>query len=234
MVTVGDRFGKLRVEELAFRKAARNYWSCRCDCGKITIVVDYDLQRKKRGIESCGCLRKEKCGKPLEDLTGRVFNKLTVVSKTDERRSNRVIWKTVCECGEERLHYATTLRSGKVISCGCHKSAKAKERSKENHYNWKGGITSQNTKDRNSERYAVWRTTVFERDNYNCKACKLSKKEINAHHIECFHGNVELRFVVENGITLCKDCHDLFHHKFGKLNNNSKQFREFLEVYNEK
>jgi hypothetical protein len=54
-----------------------------------------------------------------EDLIGNVFGRLTVVKKTDERVSGRIVWECRCECG--KLHYATTsnLKRGTVKSCGC-------------------------------------------------------------------------------------------------------------------
>lgn len=230
MVTVGHRCGKLLVISLSFRKNGRNHWLCQCDCGNNKIVIDYSLQKKYGGVKSCGCLLKENCGKQLEDITGKVFGKLTVVSKTDKKQNNKVVWKTICECGNEKLHRASTLKQGKIVSCGCHKIKKSKENRGEKHYNWKGGITSQATKDRNSEQYAIWRREVFERDNYICKACFLSKRELNSHHIESFNKNIELRFIVNNGITLCEDCHNMFHKRFGKLDNNRSQLETFLRL----
>ena len=77
---------------------------------------------------------------------------------------------------------------------------------------WKGGVTSTNLIIRNSVEYKLWRKSVFERDNYTCRFCgRKSKKgdriEIEAHHIKPFADYPELRFAIDNGITLCIDCH---------------------------
>lgn len=58
--------------------------------------------------------------------------------------------------------------------------------------------------------YIKWRKAVYVRDGYQCKfpGC-LSKKKIEAHHIQKWSSFVELRFVVSNGIVLCKDHHIL-------------------------
>src|SRR5688572_21261240 len=58
--------------------------------------------------------------------------------------------------------------------------------------------------------YKAWRLAVYRRDKFTCRmpGCK-SKKRINAHHIHRWADFPELRFVLSNGITLCKAHHDL-------------------------
>ena len=82
-----------------------------------------------------------------------------------------------------------------------------KELSGEKHYNWKGGITPENKRERSRIAAKLWRDCVFLRDNYTCQYCKERGKNLHAHHIEPFSKNKELRFYLQNGVTLCKDCH---------------------------
>ena len=72
---------------------------------------------------------------------------------------------------------------------------------------WKGGITPENTKIRNSKEYADWRVAVFARDKYTCQECGSSGVELNADHIKPFAYYPELRLVLSNGRTLCVPCH---------------------------
>lgn len=73
---------------------------------------------------------------------------------------------------------------------------------------WKGGLTEENAKIRNSLEYSVWRKTVFERDNYICVFCGDKRGgNLEADHIKPFSSYPELRFDVNNGRTLCKECH---------------------------
>lgn len=84
----------------------------------------------------------------------------------------------------------------------------------ENHHNWKGGIAGEHGKIRGSLAYTEWRDAVYRRDSWKCKECGC-KKNIVAHHISGFSESPELRFDVENGVTLCRSCHAKIH----KLNN---------------
>jgi len=98
---------------------------------------------------------------------------------------------------------------------------------KENHPQWKGGITSETTKIRRSKQYREWRKKILKRDNYTCQNCGATDKEkiLHADHIKPFaylinqirdiYGNIIIEQINEfkelwdlnNGRTLCIDCH---------------------------
>lgn len=87
----------------------------------------------------------------------------------------------------------------------------------ENHHRWKGGITPKMEILRHSLEYKLWRTAVFERDNYTCRWCGDDEgRNLNADHIQEFAKYPELRFAIDNGRTLCKKCHISRHSKLGK------------------
>ncbi len=59
-----------------------------------------------------------------------------------------------------------------------------------------------------SQIYQNWRETVFKRDNYTCQECGLNNCYIEAHHIKSFKYFPSLRYNLDNGKTLCTDCHN--------------------------
>jgi len=72
---------------------------------------------------------------------------------------------------------------------------------------WKGGVTKEHEFIRRTVEYKIWRDNVFERDNYTCQQCGDRGVKLNAHHIKDFANHPELRFDINNGITLCEDDH---------------------------
>ncbi len=80
----------------------------------------------------------------------------------------------------------------------------------EKNHNWKGGVSLEK-KTRYNREYRQWRKKVLERDNFTCITCGKNKesgeKYMTAHHIKEFGFYPELRYVVENGQTLCVGCH---------------------------
>lgn len=68
----------------------------------------------------------------LIDLTGKVFERLTVVERFIYEDRKGTYWKCQCECGNEKIILGSNLTSGKTKSCGCYRKDKLKELKLEN------------------------------------------------------------------------------------------------------
>lgn len=78
----------------------------------------------------------------------------------------------------------------------------------ENHWAWKGGISGDNTRFRQTSEYKVWRESVFIRDNWTCQKCGKRGGSLEADHIKSFAKYPSLRLDTSNGRTLCQTpCH---------------------------
>lgn len=115
---VGERFGKLYVEELVgINNDNRPLYRCRCDCGNEKIITSRRLMEGKE--TSCGCDKRP-------DLIGKQFGRWTVISKA-EKRGRYYYWHCKCSCGNEKDVRERSLLEGTSLSCGCiQKEAAAK------------------------------------------------------------------------------------------------------------
>lgn len=61
------------------------------------------------------------------------------------------------------------------------------------------------------KQYKLWRQEIYKRDNHTCQwpGCSYNGKYINAHHIKKWSDYPGLRFHTMNGITLCKNHHNM-------------------------
>lgn len=107
----------------------------------------------------------------------------------------------------------------------------------EEHWHWNGGISSEREQFKNTPEYREWRKAVFKRDNYTCQCCGKKSKKLEAHHKYNYAEYPELRLDVDNGITLCENCHSInipgsFHSIYTQYHNTPEQLEEYIKNYN--
>lgn len=211
MNLLGQRFGKLMVMEKAPNDLKRRdaMWKCQCDCGKETTTRAYSLTSKH--TLSCGCLQRESASKQeFKDLSGKRVGRLLVNKKVGNNKHGASKWECLCDCGNTTIVISRQLITNRTRSCGCLYIEYIKSlplKTGDRAMNWRGGITKESFLIRTSPLYKEWRTCVFERDNYTCVWCGVYGGKLNADHIKPFSAYPELRFDLNNGRTLCIDCH---------------------------
>lgn len=124
---IGQKFGLLTVVERDFDRKG-GYWLCKCDCGNPQLISVRGSNLKSGNSKSCGCLSRAKSRAKVEDLTGHVFNHLTVIERDLSKKGT--YWLCQCDCGNPILTSvrACNLKNGNTKSCGCLKGKNLKER----------------------------------------------------------------------------------------------------------
>lgn len=106
----GQVFGRLTVVSRVENNSGNRFqWLCHCSCGNDVKVISDSL--RTGNTQSCGCIS-------LEDLTGRVFGKLTV-EKYLKNENGKRIWLCRCECKNVREVETSYLIANRIVSCGC-------------------------------------------------------------------------------------------------------------------
>lgn len=114
----GTRFGHLTVLEYSDVRTSdgKRQWKCQCDCGKICYVLGSYLRSGRR--TTCGCRIGAGEDRKL-NLIGQRYGFLIVLEEAKEEKRKQVMWKCICDCGNETIVSTENLRSGNTKSCGC-------------------------------------------------------------------------------------------------------------------
>lgn len=195
----------------------------KCPNGHSSKITTYTFKRGSRCMKCQKEKLSEKYRKPLEEV------RMIFESEGAELLSDYINTDTPvtyrCVCGNTAVGYIKAFEKG--VRCGCN-VPKGKD-----HRLYNPNLTDEERHNKRKEpEVNEWRLEVFKRDTFTCQKCFVKGIKLEAHHIENWSSNKELRYDISNGITLCKDCHrigpDSFHKKYGVKNNSREQLNEFL------
>lgn len=108
-----------------------------------------------------------------------------------------------------------------ILACGSNKPSQPKTTGKKT-------IPRVRTREDETPGYFAWRTRVLKRDGFTCVKCG-SHENLQVHHLWGYNENPELAIVDDNGVTLCKDCHEQYHNINGYYDINPRDFEDFMK-----
>lgn len=164
--------------------------------------------------------------KKISIASKKMWNKSGFKEKHHKAMLGLIPWNKGLKGEGYKVFYVNGFRGIDKGNIPWNKGKKFPQVSGKNNHNWKGGISPLIYKIRSYKKYDKWRKEVYERDNYTCQICGDNKgHNLQAHHIKSFakiiQGNnikdfnhsLECRELwdINNGITICKRCHNLIH-----------------------
>jgi len=192
----------------------------KCKCGNIN-KISFDCFKRGMRCRECGGTKKltdEYIKQYFKDHGCELLEKNYINCDTKMRYR--------CECGEINKITFYHFKNGQRC-----KRCSIKKRTGKNNCNYNPNLTDEDRNDRRiTQEYRDWRRSIYEKHNYTCQKCSQRGGRLNAHHIEGYAKNKELRTDIDNGITFCQKCHKEFHKIYGTKNSNTKQLDKFLKL----
>lgn len=204
-----------------YKKNKHNYCSTECQSkGKTLFYNGKNSPLYKRSIVKC-----EVCGKKIE------------VNQYDCKHQKHFYCSNKCRIegykkifkGENNPFYG--IKHNESTKNKISQANQGKEAWNKGHkVPWKTDEEREKDRSLYGDKYNEWRNAVYVRDNYICQCCGNNKGgNLNAHHLNGYAWCKDERLDVNNGITLCEECHKLFHSLYGRGNNTLEQFIEFIK-----
>lgn len=193
----------ISVEEYKKHQLNGEKWCYKCQMWRATSQFNVDRSRGDGLTSRCVICRRVKEHKStkgrISTFKGKHHSpeakaKLSQASTGNTRR----VGKT--HTLESRIKMSRALRERSLRGEQCH--------------SYKDGKLIERRGIRFSQGYKRWRFDVFTRDRFTCQECGDNRGgNLIAHHIKPFAEYPNLRLDLDNGLTLCRTCHDNLHYK---------------------
>lgn len=146
----------------------------------------------------------EVCGKEFRAV--KDYGDYRQIYCSKECWSERAVLINQCkQCGKEII--TTVSQNKQYCNAECRDLHYRERFAGASSHLWKGGKTKISKLRRTNAQYIEWRNSVFARDNYTCQHCGKQGCYIEAHHIKEQSKYPDLIYEIDDGLTLCRDCH---------------------------
>lgn len=159
----------------------------------------------------------------LEDLTGKVFDRLTVIKHVGtrlygKRTTGTALWECLCICGTVKNITASALKNKKARSCGCYltkyRSLNMRNKFDETHaaktqvfLSYRGGAKRRNINFELSKEQVI---ALSQKNCYYCNAEPENTKKLKHRDGYKYNGidriNNDLGYTKDNSVSCCEIC----------------------------
>lgn len=152
------------------------------------------------------------CGKTIYDYK---YRKRKYCNKTCAYKSFEIRYKGINNHFYGSKHTEETKQKIIEYNTGRKRTPESIEKfvkkiSGKKHYKWIKDRTKISSRDRNNKS-KTWAKQIKKKYNYICCICHKKGGELNSHHIKSWKEYPDVRYNLDNGITLCTDCHRWVH-----------------------
>jgi hypothetical protein len=194
------------------------------------LIQDITLSNLKagKGCVLCGINRVAQINRTDYEKIKLEFKEKNLKLLENIYKNSAQLLKYICLKHPDEIQYVS-YNNFSVSTYIC-KQCRIEAVSGSNNWNWNWDLTNEERiVQRKYTEYNIWRRLIFERDNYKCKSCNKTGGKLNAHHIYSYSIYPSLRLNIDNGITLCKQCHNKFHRKYGYKNASANDLDTFIQ-----
>jgi hypothetical protein len=198
----------------------------RCSCGNVSFTTFHAFKLGHR-CAKCGALKISRSRMLPFKTISNLINKIGYKFQDPVHWGCHAKIKLICNNGHlVSMSYSVLKKGGRCKTCHL-------ERNKgQNHPLWNPNLTDEERKrQRHYPEYYEWRRNVYHRDNFTCQITGQRGVELEAHHLNGYGWAKNERADVNNGVTLAKNIHKLFHQRYGRSNNTRGQFEAFKEWF---
>jgi hypothetical protein len=231
----GKTFGKWKVLRFAGIKCKAKYFLCECECGNRVEVRDSCLIHDKSSqCRVCCAITNGKkaikhglCPKHGRSKIWRTHQGIiSRCHKPNSRGYEGYGGRGIYVCDEWRNSVVQFHKDMGDAPSAKHSIGRIDNDGPYAPWNCRWETAQQQGSNKRSP-IKIWRSKVYDRDELCCRICGQKKRNMEAHHLNGWKAFPNERYDVNNGVTLCKECHKKFHRLYGKTNNTLKQFEDY-------